>query len=96
VDTGKKKQAPKAEESPVDRLVASFAQVGVTSKQLEQKLGHKLADTSGQEFDRLRGLWDAIRKGELRAVDEFPAREPGMDDDIPPGEQIPLEPGGGG
>lgn len=101
VDTGKgggkakpSAKASDASPSPLDRLLDSFGELGVTVRQIEAKLGRPIAAITGQDFDALRAVWSDLKSGKVRVQDAFPApqREPGQDDDIPPGDPIPLEP----
>jgi len=86
----------KAEPGAIGRLLKSFEEFGATKEQLDELLGHDLAQVTGEEIVKLRGLYRAIKDGETTwnetinaKVDVRPAPEEGSlsMDDISPGSE---------
>lgn len=83
-----RKPAATGSASDIQRLVASYAELGVTVQQLEHMLQHPIGETSGTEFDQLRALYQRIKAGTVKVETAFPPPR----DDMPKGEEIPMDP----
>lgn len=65
------------------KLVAAFADIGVTSDALAHKLGHALTNVAMAEVIRLRQVYAAIRDGMTSIDVEFPRTSSGDADSAP-------------
>lgn len=57
----------------IKRMVAVFGKLGVTSEQLEQRLGHPLKQIVPEELADLQGIYTSIRDGQSGISDWFGA-----------------------
>ena len=55
----------------VRNMVAAFMEIGITVGMLEQRLGHKLAETSRKEVSELRRIYRSVRDQEVDRAEFF-------------------------
>jgi hypothetical protein len=60
----------------IRRLAIGFDRLGVTVAMLEQKLGHSLATTTGEELAEMRQIWKSIHDGQVKRDEIFQVAEP--------------------
>ena len=65
----------------VRKMVAAFAEFGVSQEHIERRLGHGISATIEQELVMLRGLYQSIKDNMMDARSAFP-----MDDPADPGK----------
>lgn len=73
-----------ADQAAVSKVVAAFAKLTVTPEQLEAKLELSRNQWTGEDIGTLRGLWTAIKDGEVKVEEEFPHASPAPAPNAPP------------
>lgn len=74
------------------KMVDAFASIGVKASDLAKYLGHELGSCSPAEIDHLRGLYGAIKDGEVTwvSVMEQLVKDSGKEKENPPKEEQPT------
>jgi hypothetical protein len=68
--SGKLKDEPTRKET-IAKLLAGFAEFGVTAAMIEMHIGHSVETITPDELVSLRGVWNSIRDGASRVHDHF-------------------------
>jgi hypothetical protein len=77
----------------IQRVVATFGKLGVTTKLLEDHLGHTLDKCVPEELADLHGIYTAIKDGQAKVSDWFGAKlaEPGVKTEDKKAERKPAK-----
>lgn len=83
VERCRKTLAAKAGEEPlevrIERMTASFAELGVSRAMLEARMGHTIAETGENGMTKLRRLYGSLRDGIADVAELFPTAAPAPD-----------------
>lgn len=88
----RKDQAAQDPEAERKRLADAFASLNIRPVELTAYLGHALAQCTPAELVQLRGLYGALRDGEMTWASVMADREPPPDAPPPPEPPGPEEP----
>ncbi|WP_036391237.1 hypothetical protein [Micromonospora chokoriensis] len=69
----------------IGTAIKAFERRGITLEQLEQKVGVKRADWTGEEFAQLDVLFGSLRRGDISQDEAFPPARVTADDYAPAG-----------
>ncbi len=56
------------------KVADSFNTLGITTRDIEQFLGHKVSECNAEELENLRGIYSAIQDGEAKWSDYMPEK----------------------